>query len=399
MDVTERVRSRKELEEAKQEADRANNLKSAFLANMSHEIRTPLGAILGFADILRTSKVSKGERTKYIDVISRNGHALTKIIDDILDLSKIEAGKLDLEITPVCLTDLTREVILMFSDRAAKKGIDLKFDSKNLPNFRIDSDPIRIRQVLVNLLGNAIKFTGQGGIEVRGEYSSLSEDQFRIVFRVIDTGIGMSSTNASRLFTPFTQIDNGSSRQFGGTGLGLALSKRLGKALGGDVSIESSEENKGSTFKFEIIAKRSSSFNVENSLSSAHAGDIERDLKGLQVLVVDDSPDNRSLIELYLKRKGAKVAQADDGEDGVTKALAGNFDVVLMDIQMPGMDGYEALSKLRYQGFTSPVIALTAHAMKEERMRSLMSGFSDHVTKPVNLRELTNVIVVHAGRH
>ncbi len=386
-----------ELQHAKNEAERANELKSFFLANMSHEIRTPLGAILGFADILRSSDLKEEERTNYIDIICRNGHALTKIIDDILDLSKIEAGKLDLEIMPICLLDLTRDVMAMFSDRANCKGIQLSFDEKTLPPFKIDSDPVRIRQVLVNLIGNAIKFTSKGSVEVKTSYEEKPDGTLKLIYRIIDTGIGMSPENAVGLFEPFTQADSRSSRKFGGTGLGLALSRKLSLALGGDIFIEACEENKGCIFKFIIQTRKS--LNTDPHVERSHAlENNNQELSGLKVLVVDDSPDNRALIEIYLKREGAEVSQAVDGASGIAMALEQNFDVVLMDIQMPGIDGYQALGELRYKNYTKPILALTAHAMKEERDRVFNAGFNDHLTKPVNVQELKRSILANVRK-
>ncbi len=386
-----------ELRSAIAEAEKANQLKSAFLANMSHEIRTPLGAILGFTDIIRNSQISASEQNHYLDIITRNGHALTKIIDDILDLSKIEAGKLEMEKTPLCLTELIKDIIAMFVDRAASKGLALGFDGGELPKFLIDSDPIRIRQVLINLIGNAIKFTGRGSINVSGHYEKLNDEKLKICIFVADTGVGMTVAQSERLFRPFTQGDSTSTRNHGGTGLGLALSQKLGRALGGDVTLSSCETGVGCTFKFVLEASISKSLDPYIPVSPVEISRKEtKTLEGYRVLVVDDSADNRALIGLILKREGAKVGQAADGEEAVKMALNESYDAVLMDIQMPGIDGYEALAKLRNENYQTPVFALTAHAMKEDRTRAISSGFSDHISKPINPKNLVNSILTHA---
>ncbi len=398
-DITERIEQAKELLAAKASAENANATKSAFLANMSHEIRTPLGAILGFTDVLRTSVVSKEEHDHYLEIITKNGQALVKIIDDILDLSKIEAGKLSIEHTPVCLSEVTQDILAMFSDRAAGKGIQLKFDAAGFPKFKISSDAVRIRQVLVNLIGNGIKFTSEGSVTVHCGFKEMENDNAKISLFVTDTGIGMTDEQATMLFKPFTQGDEKSSRRYGGTGLGLALSRKLGHALGGNVSLKNYKAGEGCTFKFEIVAKKCGSWETTIGPASPDYGQSKKGrLQGVKVLVVDDSPDNRTLIDVFLQREGASIDQAASGEQGVQMALKDIYDTVLMDIQMPGIDGYEALARLRRENFRKPIIALTAHAMKEERNRVLASGFSDHIPKPVNHEQLVESILSHIRR-
>ncbi len=398
-DISDRMEQTKELLVAKAEAENANLSKSAFLANMSHEIRTPLCAILGFTDVLRNTVLDTEERNQYLEIINRNGHALIKIIDDILDLSKIEAGKLEIENSPLSLLDITRDVFAMFSDRATGKGIKLNLDESSFPKFKINSDAVRIRQVLINLIGNAIKFTSEGSLTVHGDFNELDNKNFKFNIFVTDTGIGMSSEQATKLFKPFTQGDNKSTRRYGGTGLGLALSKKLGHALGGGVFLEHSEENKGSTFKFEIVASKSfPTENEERRNSISVSRFTNKRLDDIKVLLADDSAENRLLIEFLLKREGATVDQASDGEEAVRMALKGEYDTVLMDIQMPGIDGYEALAKLRSEKYRKPVLALTAHAMKEDRNRALAAGFSDHIPKPINSNNLIESILAHT-RH
>ena len=397
LDITDRIEQEKELLAAKANAEIANSTKSAFLANMSHEIRTPLGAILGFADVLKNS-VDIKERNHYLEIITRSGEALMKIIDDILDLSKIEAGKLQIERSPLCLSSLIDEILEMFSDRAAGKNLQLKFDKSGLPKYKINSDTIRVRQILVNLIGNAIKFTTQGSVTIHGYFEEINKNSVKVFLFVTDTGIGMTNEQAVRLFKPFTQVDEKSNRQYGGTGLGLALSRKLGQALGGDVSLESCDENKGCTFKLEIVATKNLNTIEERQFLREKFKTKNQRLQGLKVLVVDDSAENRMLVEVYLKREGAVVDEADNGEQAVQMALHNEYDTVLMDIQMPGIDGYEALAKLKRSNYQKPVLALTAHAMHEERIRALASGFSDHIPKPVNRNNLVEAILMHTSR-
>jgi signal transduction histidine kinase len=385
--------------ESKDAAEAATRAKSAFLANMSHEIRTPLSAILGFTEILKSHKTNLTEREKYLNIISRNGNSLIRIIDDILDLSKIEAGKFQLEQEPLCLTELIEDVMVMFSDRAVGKGLTLSFDPTGLPDFLIQSDAVRIRQILVNLLGNAIKFTTEGGITVGGKYKMLPDGQWEITLSVADTGIGISPQQAANLFQAFTQADNKTTRHFGGTGLGLALSKKLAKAMGGDVSIASSSLAIGTTFLVKLIGRKAvQSVDYSTAAPAPMEKGLSKRLHGWSILVVDDAEDNRMLMRILMEREGAVIQEAASGEEGIRKALATDFDVVLMDIQMPALDGYEALAKLRSQNYKKPIFALTAHTMKEEKDRALMAGFSGHISKPVNPTVVVETLLAHARK-
>lgn len=384
-------------EEARSEAVKANELKSSFLANMSHEIRTPLGAILGFTELLKKPNISEDRRDQYFDVIIRSGKMLSKIIDDILDLSKVEAGKLAIENIAFPLTNLCQEVILMFSDVAKSKGVSLTFDASKILQLNIYSDPVRVRQVLVNLVGNAVKFTSEGSVKLNCELKEADGEPLRIVFSISDTGIGLSKETAENLFQPFHQGDNSTTRKFGGTGLGLALSKKLGFALGGDVRLVECGEGKGCTFEFEFLAKKvKTEDSIQESLSENELQSGQ--LVGYRILVADDSNENRLLIETNLSLHGASVELAVDGEEAVNKILDGDYDIVLMDIQMPKLDGYGSLDKLKKHNYNKPILALTAHAMKEDKVRALTSGFADHVSKPINIEQLVQSIVLHAKR-
>ncbi len=385
--------------EAKFAAEAATRSKSAFLANMSHEIRTPLSAILGFTDILKTTKISAEDRAKYLDIIGRNGEALVRIIDDILDLSKIEAGKIQLEQAPLCLSALVQEVMAMFSDRARGKGLSLRFDSNGLPNFKINSDAIRIRQILVNLLGNAIKFTTEGSVLVTGSYRMLAGEACEITISIADTGIGITNEQAGMLFEAFTQADNTTTRHYGGTGLGLALSKKMAKALGGNISIEKNNKAHGTTFLVELVANKSATeADPQPQVPSLGKNVRKKRLQDWKILVVDDAEDNRVLMRIFLEREGVLVDEASSGEEAIRKAQARDYDVVLMDIQMPNMDGYEALERLRSAQYRKPIFALTAHTMKEERDRALAAGFTGHISKPVVPGVLVDTLISHTRR-
>lgn len=382
-----------ELEKSRNEALLANQAKSQFLANMSHEIRTPLGVIMGFLDILR-SDVTVTDRTSFMDVIDRNSQQLLRLIDDILDLSKVEAGKISIESVNFSFVEFLANLASTMGLKAREKGISFELKLGSLIPEMISTDQVRLRQILNNLIGNAIKFTDKGSVELTVFYrNGLYE------FIVKDSGIGIAPEQATGLFQPFRQADSSMTRKYGGTGLGLALSKRLAQALGGDLILASSRSGSGSTFVATIESgpeQGAKMVGMERlTLNSPRENPVSTEggiLSGVKVLLVEDSPDNRRLITAYLKKTGALVSTAEDGLKGVERALEDAYDVVLMDVQMPEMDGHEAMRKLRSMGFSRPIVALTAHAMKEERDRCFESGCTDYLTKPVSRDQLIEVI-------
>ena len=387
-DIDDELRTREALKNAKAEAERANHLKSAFLANMSHEIRTPLGAILGFADLLRDPNVSEMERSAFIDVITRNGQQLSHIINDILDLSKVEAGHLSVESIETKPTEIVRDVLSLLAIKAKQKDIILRSEIDSSVPDAMMTDPVRLSQILTNVIGNAIKFTKLGSVLTR-----VFADTSHVHFEVTDTGVGISSQDAAKLFQVFSQADLSITRKYGGTGLGLALSRKLAQALGGDVQLTKSERNKGSTFLISVEFKPATVPSIPLPAQRApQLAESELRMDGFNVLVIDDSPDNQALIWQILSRRGAGVEVADNGAEGIEKALAGQHDVVLMDIQMPLMDGYTATQKLRENGYDRPIIALTAHAMSEVRLKCLNVGCNDHLPKPINPVDLVTMI-------
>lgn len=392
-----------EVDALRESAEAANKAKSRFLANMSHEIRTPLGAVLGYAELMRHDQ-SETERRSCVEAITRNGQLLLQLLDDILDLAKIEAAKLQVELTNLKLRELLLDLRSIHEHRAAEKGLALAFiPIGNLPET-IHSDPLRLKQALSNLIGNAIKFTDKGKVEVRIRCDGPL-DHARLKFEISDTGRGLSAAEAGRLFRPFVQADSSTSRQFGGTGLGLAIARELARILGGDVILIDSARGLGSTFGLSISPGLvSSSSLVDGRMLLGEIGlgkgggkvvEFPR-LDGLRILVVDDAHDNRELITRILKLAGATTEMASDGREAVTKAMDNGFNVILMDIQMPGTNGYEATRELRDRGYSKPIIALTAHAMREELERCVAAGCNKTISKPVSRLELLQSILEYA---
>lgn len=394
-DITRKEKVEKDLikanagaEEARLIAETANQSKSQFLANMSHEIRTPLGAIVGYAELMSRSESTRAEVNQYISVIRRNSEQLLRIIDDILDLSKVDAGKLVIEKVNVRLLDVLYDLTSSFELRSNENGVQFRLDIKTPLPETVISDPIRLKQILLNVVGNAIKFSPHGTVEL-----NISLSQNLLSFEVRDTGRGISPEQQTLLFQPFTQADASITRKFGGTGLGLVLTKRLCQQMGGDFILKESALDKGSVFIASVRIEEVTSKVLEAPLSlSIPSNEDPTPLLGLRILVAEDSPDNQELLRIHLSKAGAKVDIASNGLEGVEKALNGFYSAIVMDIQMPIMDGIEAVRILREKGLTLPIVALSAHAMKEEKARGISAGFTRFLSKPVHRESLLQVL-------
>lgn len=394
IDITDRKTAEQELIEAKRTADAANLAKSNFLAIVSHEIRTPLGAVLGFSELLTAGNESPSDRLNWINSIKRNGALLSNIINSILDLSKIEAGKIQIEFSAIFISDLLEEISSLMEFQASEKGLEFAIHVQEPLPSKIITDPLRLKQILVNVIGNAIKFTSHGSVNVTVRSNDpTSSGDYRIIFDVTDTGEGLGSGKLKQIFEPFTQADESTTRKHGGTGLGLTLARELARFLGGEVSLLHTAIGKGSAFRVEIVAKKApASAELSKKSPRQVGGDRQQDLSRMRILLVDDSKDNQILVSHILKGAGALIETADNGELGVQKAMKGDYQVILMDIQMPVKDGYEALTDLKKAGFSRPVIALTAFALAQDRTKLLGHGFSEHLGKPIDKNKLLEVL-------
>ena len=384
------------LEEARDKAYESARAKSRFLANMSHEIRTPLNGILGFTKMLMDyhDSTPEEERRSQLETIHRSGEHLLAIINDILDVSKIESGRMKLEKKRFSLDTLLQDVEKLMRLKAEEKGIGLEFSWEGPRVQSIESDPTRLRQILINLVGNAIKFTDEGKVSVTGRLEE-SEERPVIRFDVSDTGIGIEPDKLDGIFNAFVQADTSVTRRFGGTGLGLTISRRLAEMMGGSLTV-ASEPGKGSTFTFWIAP--SALVLADSASDAAPAGDADGDVAeetnrkpdplrpGLRVLVVEDVPVNQKLVLAFLAEMGVdQVVTVDNGAVGVERAQAESFDIILMDMQMPVMDGYEATRTLRALGIQTPIIAMTAHALSGDAQKCLDAGCDDYIAKPIDM--------------
>jgi len=388
-----------ELRTAKESAECANRAKSSFLANMSHEIRTPMTAIMGYTETLLEPEQSPADRHEALQVIRRSTRHLLELINDVLDISKIEANKMTVERIPVDLPQTAADVVSLLRPSAIGKGLDLRLTFADGIPRTIHSDPLRLKQILMNLLGNAVKFTERG--EIHLHVSSETRGQACLVhLDVRDTGLGMTPSQIERLFEPFTQADESTTRRFGGTGLGLTISKRLAEMLGGSLTVNSISRV-GSLFRLTVDAGRSVDMELLHGLSESSLGVRNSDapraeirLSG-RVLLVEDGPDNQKLISLHLRKAGATVEIAENGRIALEAMEAHQFDVILMDMQMPELDGYGATRELRRRGCPLPIIALTAHAMSDDRRRCLAAGCTDYLTKPIEKQTLLTTIAAY----
>ena len=396
-----------ELRQALGTAEAATQAKSQFLANMSHEIRTPMTAILGFAETLQEPDLPESEQREAVTTIQRNGQYLLALINDILDLSKVEAGRLVVEKIRCSPCQVLAEVASLMCARVKSKGLTLQIAYTGAVPETILSDPTRLRQILINLVGNAIKFMSAGTILMVVNFEATPTPQLE--FAVVDSGIGMTAEQKTRLFRPFTQADSSTTRKYGGTGLGLTISKKLAQALGGDIEVWS-EPGHGSVFLVRVdtgslddvrmLDDPLAATTVSPPADETPEKPIAETPLACRILLAEDGPDNQRLITRLLEKAGATVTAVENGKLALDAALAAReggtpFDIILMDMQMPVMDGYTATGRLRQAGYTGAVIALTAHAMETARDECLAAGCDDYASKPIDRRKLLDTILRH----
>jgi len=385
-----------DIKNARDEALQTSRFKSSFLANMSHEIRTPLTSIIGFAESILDSDQSMHERLNSINTIIRSGKHLLNVINEILDLSKIEAGKLEIEKMPTSIFEVMDEVNDFVSMQVKEKNLTFGINYKFPIPKTIITDPLRLKQILLNLCSNAVKFTNQGYVYLNVSYKTETN---QVSFEVVDTGIGLTEEQISKIFLPFKQADNSITRQFGGTGLGLSLSREMVDLLNGELLVHS-VPGKGSSFTVllqdaeisnddfiyqqeERKSKITTDVAIETNVAKQFTGNI---------LIVDDNEDIRNLVKMLLNKLGCETDYAENGLIGIEKAIENDYDLVLMDMQMPVMDGLTAIEKLREQGYKRPIVVMTANAMKSDRDKCMKAGSDDFLTKPINREHLYNTV-------
>ncbi len=404
VDISSRKQAEQALRKAKLEAEAADRAKSQFLASMSHELRTPLTGVLGFTDLLLAGDQDPDERREYLETIRFSGRHLLKIINDILDLSKIEADQVELNLAQFDPRDLLAEVVSIMRPQAEAKGIALQSSWQAPLPENVEADESKLRQILLNLVGNAIKFTDSGRVTISA--SATSDDQAVVLcLDVTDTGEGIAAEKLGSVFDPFVQADASVTRKYGGTGLGLAISRRLATALGGTITADSTL-GVGSTFSVRVPVSPAKGIdavvakgNVAGSDSGIGTAELpaEQRLMG-RVLLVDDGQVNQLLVAAVLEHVGMSVDTADNGELAIAAVKSQSYDVILMDMQMPVLDGYAATRQLREMGCSTPIIALTAHAMKGDKENCLAAGCTHYISKPIDIPILLHTIAESLDR-
>lgn len=391
-DITYLKKASEELLKAKEIAEKSLKVKESFLANMSHEIRTPMNGMIGMIDLLIETRLNE-EQKRYILTIKKSSETLLSILNDILDLSKLEAGKMQLKAVPINFKGTLEKLHSLFEQQAHLKGIDLYYSvSSNIPKA-IKADEIRLLQILSNLTSNSIKFTEKGSVEIKASVESKRDDIYRIKVEIKDTGIGISEEDLQKLFNNFSQIDNSFSKSYAGTGLGLAISKELSKIMNGEIGVKS-KSGEGSTFwfTFETTEAAISAIETGQEISTPITGRFEK--QHPEILLVDDNQVNRMVATEILKKAGCKVDTASNGLEAIDKVRTKEYDLIFMDIQMPKMDGITATREIKKLGIKDlpPIIAMTAYAMEDDRQKFLAAGMDDYIPKPIKSEVLINKI-------
>lgn len=396
-DIDESKKNYKNLRQVQKTAELTADIKSRFLANISHEIRTPLGIIIGFSELLVDPKTTQDEKNQVKSVIHRNGNILSNMIDEILDVSRMESGLFNLKFENVIVSYLLSDIKNSMLLQARDKKLKFEFCILGRVPAQINSNASRFRQILTHVIGNAIKFSSNGLVKVCVSFQEGREgEKSYLCITVLDSGPGLTAKQIECIFKPFTQVDTSMTRKHGGVGMGLAFSQKLARALGGDIFVQSNGANQGSQFLIKIHTGLvdlenyldQEKFNIEDASRLGQVLAQNLILKGAKILLVEDAIDNQILVSRFLSFEGAQVDLANNGLDGLQKVDQGDYDLIIMDIQMPELDGYQTVRKLRRVGFSKPILALTAHSLDGEREKCLEFGFDDYMTKPVHRSQL-----------